>query len=135
MYIFHMLGCMPRHSAWSLAYLLIADAGPDLEVCVLYMHAVCRHHSIVLFSFEMLMGTHATGTDSQTAARTVQKAPGLQRVEELMRVVASRADVDQEAAVRDLLMPLLAAVQGVTRDVVAVHDKAVGEVLGEVRSL
>ena len=71
--------------------------------------------------------------DNIPAPQEAQKAPGLQRVGELMRVVASVADDDEGAAVRDLLMPLLAAVQGVTQDVVAVHDKAVGQVLGEVR--
>lgn len=83
------------------------------------------------------MGTEAPDGDGQEAAQGTEKAPGLQRVEELMHVAASAADSENaaviDAAVKDFLVPLLFAVQGVTRDVVAVHDKAVGEVLGEVR--
>ena len=72
------------------------------------------------------------GTQDLGDPNSLGKAPGLQRVEELMRVTASVADEDEEVAVRDLLIPLLRAVQGGSTDVVAVHDKAVCEVLGEV---
>jgi hypothetical protein len=61
-----------------------------------------------------------------------RKAAGLQRVEELMRIVASLADSNEEAAVKDLLVPLLRAVQGPIVDVVAAHDRGTAEVLREV---
>lgn len=70
--------------------------------------------------------------DDQAAGQATDKAQGLQRVAELMRVAANIADGDEQAAVQHFIMPLLQAVQGETKDVVAVHDKALGEVLGEV---
>jgi hypothetical protein len=60
-----------------------------------------------------------------------RKAAGLQRVGELMRVVARLADAN-EAVVKELLVPLLRAVQGPIIHVVTAHDRGTAEVLREV---
>lgn len=70
--------------------------------------------------------------DSAEQEGTRQKAAGLQRVEELMRVVVSAEDPERE--VDGILIPLLEAVQSSSKDVVAVHDRAVYAILREVWS-
>jgi hypothetical protein len=96
-----------------------------------YMRSSVSSQSVIARFRASGAGAHVLNGD---ASSRPSKAAGLQRVEELMRVVASAAEYNEEAAVNDLLVPLLRAVQGATVDLVAVHDRAVADVLREVHA-
>jgi hypothetical protein len=71
---------------------------------------------------------HCAG-DQQLAEGDMKKAPGLRRVEELMRVIASANDMS--GAVKHVLLPFLFSVQGSSINMFA-YDRALHAILSEV---